>query len=932
MIRRNSSKYVQDQERLEQQSFTGIKGIDCSKIHTDVTTVYNMTNLDVDLDGGLKLRKPLTAALKSSSQIYHMYDGTLLEISKSIIKSPTYNKTKFYDMYGTEYIKDIDCTSCVDCLNVKVINTATSTLLYNCKVDFSKLKKLIPDDIMYINTVESNVQYRLIKLSNKNKVFQLEILPAEMNILTTSDIPLDYNLALEYPLAIRDNYDSAAVNITGIIAYSKTLQDKIVAADCGFTGFEENTTVDTPGNGTLYLKGGADEDVLSYNILNTSYNSKYEFYIEYDVNSNNIATFKYVLKIKNAPKVITNASISIKLGSGYTLGSENPISFERQGESVLITLTYNVVYKVDYIRLAEVFVTLNIPNVQTPIEKVTETTKDGWSFLKNLDENTDKVICLKAFLDIPYSFGNTAEATQQYVMLWEKTTDGKTWEVVEDTAITAVDFEKVAYYDINTTVLESDTYVTWNQSDYYRKLSLKYLKDTTVEDRYITKRPDCLILDSSKLSQNQMYKCSIYSVRSMTSEEETNLNAPIGYKARDVLISSKIYTFNSNLAGLADVEYVNPYSGNVLYYKKSLYAFGKGLENVVYVSAPDSAMFPITNVIDLSTVQDAYVTAIVPWRDYLMISTENSIHLASSAEIGYTTKILNTFVGIPERDSKTGAAILNGIIFKSGTKIYTMFPNLNAGVETIFNTSEISKPVEHILTGIKEHDDYRPFAITTSEAYYLFIPCKDNSTVCLKYIFTQKRWTCYNYPVLIYRHVVLNAEDIRLFGYLDEDKNHPYVEYYFNKSSEGYADVLGDLDDKKNPIETPIKFMLDSGQKTDNISLTKQFVESKLIVSTLSEIDNFKMDVRVDIDGNTFDKHIDVNTDGAFLRTGSNLLTLNTATNLFADAETLDTFRQMFLRYSGKGKTIRHIISGESNCPFKIYEVFFRFKYLNIKQ
>ena len=116
------------------------------------------------------------------------------------------------------------------------------------------------------------------------------------------------------------------------------------------------------------------------------------------------------------------------------------------------------------------------------------------------------------------------------------------------------------------------------------------------------------------------------------------------------------------------------------------------------------------------------------------------------------------------------------------------------------------------------------------------------------------------------------------------------------------------------------------------ISLTKQFVESKLIVSTLSEIDNFKMDVRVDIDGNTFDKHIDVNTDGAFLRTGSNLLTLNTATNLYADAETLDTFRQMFLRYSGKGKTIRHIISGESNCPFKIYEVFFRFKYLNIKQ
>jgi hypothetical protein len=913
VIRRNSSKYVQDQERLEQQSFTGIKGIDCSKIHTDVTTVYDMRNLDIDLDGGLKLRKPLTAVRKSTAQIYHMYNGELLQIGKGTVQSPEYTEFTLYDMYNTEHNVKGNVTGFIDCSECTVINTATSTLLYNCNVDFASIKnKYLPNESLINERVESNSQLRIVKLSSKDGVNKLEILPAEMNILTTSDIPLDYNLALSYPLAIRDNYDASAINITGIIAYAKGNSDKVTVDPVSIS----NITTE-PVNG-VYTYSGEN----SFNYKNVDYPFTYDGAIKLTEGVN--ATRKLSINI-NTPRFVYSVKIIVHFtDSGLTYEDEVVAKHSK----VRLEITDGGEYAKPNLSKIDIIFTVNENNA--PLDSVTETTEEGWSFLKNLDEDADKLICLKAFLDIPYKFTSN-NAGLPYVMLWERSTDGVDWTAMNNVlAPTDCETVLVADYTINNELLSDKNTISWNTLT-YRKLSLDSLKDikgTLYNTIYY--RPDCLVLDSSKLTQNQMYRCSIYKTKLASAynylKEE---DRPTAAYVRDTLISSKVYTFNSNLASLADVEYVNPYSGNVLYYKKSLYAYGEGLDNVVYVSAPDSAMFPITNVIDLSSVQDAYVTSVIPWRDYLMISTENSIHLASRAEIGYTTKILNTFVGIPEHDSKTGSAILNGIIFKSGSKIYTMFPNLNAGVETIFNTSEISKPVEHILNGLSEHKDYKPFAITTSDAYNLFIPCSDNTTVCLKYMFTQKRWTCYEYPVLLYRFDMLNADDICIYGRLNDTD--ACVEYMFNKDSNVYADKLGDVDKDKNDIETPIKFFLDSGQKTDNISITKQFVESKIIASTQSNVDNFNMDIRVDIDGNTFEKHIDVNTDGAFLRNNSHILSLNTSANT-DDADILNTFRQMFLRYSGKGKTIRHIISGESVCPFKIYEVFFRYKYLNVKQ
>jgi hypothetical protein len=195
----------------------------------------------------------------------------------------------------------------------------------------------------------------------------------------------------------------------------------------------------------------------------------------------------------------------------------------------------------------------------------------------------------------------------------------------------------------------------------------------------------------------------------------------------------------------------------------------------------------------------------------------------------------------------------------------------------------------------------------------------------LKYNFTHKLWTHYEYPVILYDYVLTDIQNIKL---LSKDGSNISI---FTFDRYGDTDTQGDVLEKT--VVTPIQFYVDSGQKTDNISLTKQFVETKIIASTLEPKDSFKLDVRIDIDGNLFIRHVDLNTDGALIRDNPNqVITLGTTSEVSDITDTFNTMRQMFLRYSGKGKTIRHIISGESLYKFKIYELFYRYKILNVKQ
>ena len=76
----------------------------------------------------------------------------------------------------------------------------------------------------------------------------------------------------------------------------------------------------------------------------------------------------------------------------------------------------------------------------------------------------------------------------------------------------------------------------------------------------------------------------------------------------------------------------------------------------------------------------------------------------------------------------------------------------------------------------------------------------------------------------------------------------------------------------------------------------------------------------------------DANTDGSFSKTNPETIGyLNT--HIVSDtSDTFNVMRQMILRYMGKGKTIRHVLKGNSTFNFKIYVLYYRYRIPHNKQ
>lgn len=408
------------------------------------------------------------------------------------------------------------------------------------------------------------------------------------------------------------------------------------------------------------------------------------------------------------------------------------------------------------------------------------------------------------------------------------------------------------------------------------------------------------------------------------------------------------YSFiKSVLEVLNNSEFKNTVLGEKLYYKKAIYSYGhESFKNNIFPTEVDSFNTPLFNVIDLDASGDTLVTTLIPWRDYLIAATEDSVYLISKIDGGYLTKTVNTFIGIPKKDRRTCKSILNGVLFKSGSKLYILQPNAYSGDDTVLNISEISKPISNYIMS----SEYDSFAFSTEEAYYLFMPISKEKTICLKYEYTRKIWTKYEYPVLITDYDILDVNDIRLYTEDDEEyffnktlkevhpnldvdilENIPYGDYISLKK-EDFEDFISDMDSFRTEKMRPIKYLLDSGQKTDAISYTKQFTESKVILATLHQKDKFPFTLTVKIDGKPQPITIGVHTDSALWKdenTDINTLTTNYADD---DSDLFNVLRQMFVRYSAKGKSLQHIISGESYFNFKLYVVYYRYKILNFKQ
>lgn len=400
-------------------------------------------------------------------------------------------------------------------------------------------------------------------------------------------------------------------------------------------------------------------------------------------------------------------------------------------------------------------------------------------------------------------------------------------------------------------------------------------------------------------------------------------------------IQSYSFIFNTEIEFLY-TDSTNTVLGNKLYYKKVLYTYGKNFKNNVYPTYVDSFITPLFNVIDLDSTDSNYVTTLTPWRDYLVAATESNIHLIIKQSEGYLTKIVNNFIGIPYKDRKTCKAILNGIIFKSGTKVYSLQPNSYSDNDSILSIVDISKPINGLIVDTI----YENFSFSTESAYYLFIP-NESETTCFKYEYSKKVWTHHLYPRRFDEYHIFSVDNIRIFSNGTEfyfDKKLCEIYSHENCNNIRYGDYLTISEEKldnyilDSSFITPIKYYIKSGQKTDLISITKQFVESKFIVATLDNKDIFNFSLDILINGTYFPIHIDVNTDSEMWKNSIDMLgTLNTnfVTNT---TDRFNTLRQMFIRYSGKGKSIEHIISGVSYFNFKFYMLYYRYRNLNVKQ
>jgi hypothetical protein len=302
------------------------------------------------------------------------------------------------------------------------------------------------------------------------------------------------------------------------------------------------------------------------------------------------------------------------------------------------------------------------------------------------------------------------------------------------------------------------------------------------------------------------------------------------------------------------------------------------------------------------------------------------MYLHTPQDNGFLTKTVTTSLGIPKEDSNCCVPVLNGVIVKSNSKIYLIYPNAYAGTDSVLNLAPISQPVEEYLQDFEDFSEEKPFAFSTESEYILMLPYTEK-TICLRYNYTTRIWCMCEYPVRLYDYRINNVEDVRLYGVLTDGR---YAEFEFDSDSEVYADIIG-------ATEVPIEFEWDSGQKTDNIATRKQFTESKIVFSTEDEVENFPMELIVAVDGDPNITRIDVRTDAPLIKTTESVGVLGTNLRLsedFSDPNVSKSglIRQLIVRYSGRGRSVRHILRGTAKSPFRMYEAYVRYKLIDNKR
>lgn len=590
----------------------------------------------------------------------------------------------------------------------------------------------------------------------------------------------------------------------------------------------------------------------------------------------------------------------------------------------------------------------NAPDVPTGIRvtDLTESVKNvRYRAMDFVDFDKLNTVVLKAFLNIP-----TAQFDDIYCS-WRYTLDGVTWQdaLADSDGVSVTEPSQEPITDVSAP--DSDASDTFK----YKKLlsTGEFSNENLVADR-----ADCLtLMRRTDAPDGKVWDAVAFKFK-LVALDGSIVKATYGETLFYEAVGSTISFEESDIGNAA--------SGKQLYSKSRLYSFGDAsLKNNVLYSYANEFETPLTNVISLAASSDNEVTTVVRWRNSLISATEHALYLSEQQGEAFYTKTLNTAIGIPKSDGDCCVPVLNGVIFKSGNKIYQLYPNIYSDDGTTLNVTDISQSISHYLDQYSDSQD--AFAFSTESEYVLMLP-ETLCTRCLRYDYTTRVWTYHEYSPRFEFVKVRALDDIRLIGTSEDG---PICEFLFDTEVDSltfsadaapyvtdipYGDIVtrdavSDEDAYGTGIEAtvseleeylqdtdkhrvmPIAFELDTGQKTDAILTTKQFVESKMVFATLSPNDSFPMQVIIHVDG---DPHIttkDISTDAPFWENSSSGGALNTLFGgVSSSSDNFNVLRQLIVRYSGKGKSVRHILTGESLYNFKLYETYARYKLLNVKQ
>lgn len=1004
MISRRNRRTANPQEILRQFALNNSKGIDETAPPTSNSSVRHASNLIVNPDGSMSLRKPITyvagTAMPKDARSYYLYDKTtrlVLSVSNSggvVVRilntegTPQFVRMTYTGYEGTELqypVNDPDDwqTTIVSREwhniifpkgDLEVVNLNSATVLGNCDVDTSVFGELAEDASLYDSLPKTFPRYiRIVR--SEDGVWEFAVKRPEPNTLTAAegDIPFNPNLNLDIPTSLRDEYNSAVPNIKGIVAYASSMLDGFGNPIIGPDIFEITSAISEKGSDTWsasdrresftrteYFDIFKDAELSSAKLRVDIVKSHSWFDDSPEYLYEDIWGFQGQISLSNLPNV--DKSLKLTLSATFhahpnthidpvSPGLDNAYSYVKKTVWIDLKNPKDRVWVVDFGDSAE-----RSPNAsemslefnweatlystgagQVTVADVTESAKDiRPRIVSAVPTGTTNAVYLKAFGKLP-------SADSNYYAAWFKSIDGIRWENVDTfSRLDGITVRELSdtyspQRDVSSNNSVAPTYVSRTYYPLYANSS-KDVWMANVEHEgtsvYANRRIDliCAAPSGEELRATR-YRFKVITVDALSKgDPEASENyAPdsrLEYRSLATVSQAEYAPTFKDKFEFFDIEFGNTVYGKKLYHRKAIYSYAnEKFFNNIFVSGIDSFITPLYNVIDLDTYTANSATCLVPWRDYLISATDNAIYLHTRSEDGHLTKTVNTSIGIPDTDAKCCKAILNGVIFKSGPKVYQMYPNMYSGDDSTLNLTEISKPVEEVLEAYAA-SDYVPFAFSTDSEYILMLP-NATHTVCLRYDYSSKLWTPCSYPVVALSYEMLNLNDIRIFGICGD----LYAEFKFDSiPAEEYADTLPSDVYGKHTI-SPIEFEWDTGQKTDNIAVTKQFVESKLMFATEDLLEKFPMKLKVHIDGDPHITTLDVNTDAPFWKSEDAIGVVNTTLRLsLSDDSDSKVFRQLIVRYSGKGKSIRHILEGSATSNFRLYETYVRYKTLNVKR